>query len=130
VIITPDLGLLKSPMQFGTDKNNLLYMVVPNGLGYKNVGPNEGGRAIFRFSTTEKGTLTLSFYIDAADIDNDSWHIKLDDNEFVNWNDLVTSGWQWKDFSEKYQLDAGNHILIINQREDGAKMSKISLTMK
>jgi len=121
---------LKKPMQLETDKNGVLYMIVPNGLGYANMDPGQGGQAILHFTAENKGTLKMQFEINGSDIDNDSWHFKLDDNDFATWNDNVTSGWQWKNFNKEYMIEKGRHVLIINQREDGSKMSNIKLTLE
>jgi len=116
-------------MELTSDKDGVLYIVVPTEEELLEE-PGRGGRAIYGFNTSQKGILHLDFYINCDNITNDSWHIKLDDNPYVNWNDLVTKGWEWKEFANEYPVEQGKHILIVDQREDGAKMSEIRLTLK
>ncbi len=74
--------------------------------------------------------LEMSYYVNCPGINNDSWHIKVGENPYVNWNDLSGSGWRWIKFPNEYPLEKGNHVLVINQREDGAMMARIKLTLK
>ena len=129
IVLGPAKAILTPPMELMSDKDGVLHIVVPTE-GQEPEEPGKGGRAIYGFNTSQKGILHLDFYINCDNITNDSWHIKLDDNPYVNWNDLVTKGWEWKEFAKEYPVEQGKHILIIDQREDGAKMSEIRLTLK
>jgi len=129
VLLKPLKAILTPPMELTSDKDGVLHTVVPT-VGENLDEPGKGGRAIYSFNTSEKGTLRLYFYINCDNITNDSWYIKLDDNPYVEWNDNVTKGWAWKEFAQEYPVEKGKHILIIDQREDGAKMSEIRLTLK
>jgi len=128
MVIAPLKAILTPPMTLMSE-GGVLYTVVPT-KGVRLDGPGKGGRAIYSFKTTQKGILHLDFYINCSNINDDSWYIKLDDKPYVTWNDLVTSGWEWKEFAKEYPVEKGKHILIIDQREDGAKMGNIKLILK
>ena len=129
IIILPDAGIITPPLEIQQTPDGMPYMVVPT-LGARLEKGEKGGRAVFSFTTAAKGTLVMDCYIDGASNDDDSWYITLDENEYVNWNDNVTKGWEWRRFSQEYPVEKGKHLLIIDQREDGAKLAKIKLTLK
>ena len=127
-IILPVAGIITPPLVVQETADGMAYMVVPT-LGGRLDQGEKGGRAVFSFGTAAKGKLVVEFYINGASNDDDSWYIKLDDNDYVNWNDNVTKGWEWRKFRE-FDVEKGKHLLLIDQREDGAKMAKIKLTLK
>ena len=130
-MLTPLQGLLTPPTRIVYDGGGMAYMVVPTeGTRLEEPGAEGAGRAVFRFNTAQEGTLVLQFYINCPSNEDDSWHIKLDDNPYFTWNDIITKGWQWKKFPQEYAVEKGKHILIMDQREDGAMMGKIKLTLK
>ena len=51
----------------------------------------------------------------------------MDNGDFVMYNGLVTSGWQWVKL-DSYNLTAGEHKLTITYREDGAELDKICIS--
>ncbi|MHC4388828.1 MAG: HEAT repeat domain-containing protein [Planctomycetota bacterium] len=128
-LLKPLQAVLTPPMELTSDQDGVLFIVVPTE-DQRLEEPGTGGRAIYSFSTSQKGVLHLDFFIDCADNNNDSWHIKLDDHPYVKWNDNITKGWQWKEFAQEYTVEKGKHILIIDQREDGAKIGEIGLKLK
>jgi hypothetical protein len=129
IVLGPVKAILTPPMELTSDKDGVLHIVVPTE-GQRLEEPGKGGRAIYSFNTSQKGTLHLDFYIDGASNNDDSWHVKLDDNPYFKWNDNITKGWEWKEFPQEYPVEKGKHILIIDQREDGAKISEIRLKLK
>lgn len=128
-IISPTEGIITPPLKIIYGEDGTAYMVVPTKGASLKQG-QKGGRAVFSFSTAKKGTLALEFHINCPSNEDDSWYIKLDENRYINWNDTVTKGWQWRKFPEEYSVAKGKHILVIDQREDGAMMGKIKLTLK
>jgi hypothetical protein len=128
-LLKPLQAVLTPPMELTSDEDGVMFIVVPTE-DQRLEEPGTGGRAIYSFSTSQKGVLHLDFFIDCVDNNNDSWHIKLDDNPYVKWNDNITKGWQWKEFAQEYTVEKGKHILIIDQREDGAKIGEIRLTLR
>lgn len=73
------------------------------------------------------GTYYLFSRLDCPNANDDSFYLKIDNGEFVTYNNLQTNGWQWKKLS-KTELTAGEHVLIISYREDGAKIDKLCIT--
>ncbi|MHC4388773.1 MAG: HEAT repeat domain-containing protein [Planctomycetota bacterium] len=128
-LLKPLQAVLTLPMELTSDQDGVLFIVVPTE-DQRLEEPGTGGRAIYSFSTSQKGVLHLDFSINCADNNNDSWHIKLDDHPYVKWNDNITRGWQWKEFAQEYTVEKGKHILIIDQREDGAKIGEIRLMLR
>jgi hypothetical protein len=51
----------------------------------------------------------------------------MDEGEFVSYDGLSTSGWEWKELNN-YRLTAGEHMLTIANREDGASIDKLCIT--
>ncbi|MHC4194333.1 MAG: HEAT repeat domain-containing protein, partial [Planctomycetota bacterium] len=100
-LLKPLQAVLTPPMELTSDQDGVLFIVVPTE-DQRLEEPGTGGRAIYSFSTSQKGVLHLDFFIDCADNNNDSWHIKLDDHPYVKWNDNITKGWQWKEFAQEY----------------------------
>jgi HEAT repeat protein len=129
ILLKPLKAILTPPMELTTDEDGVLHIVV-SGEGQRLEEPGKGGRAIYSFNTSQKGTLHLDFYIDGASNNDDSWHVKLDGNPYFKWNDNITKGWEWREFPQEYPVEKGKHILIIDQREDGAKISEIRLKLK
>lgn len=58
--------------------------------------------------------------------DDDSYWIKMDDEEFELINDLTTQGWEWLEIKND-ELAAGDHILSIAFGEDGASLDKLAI---
>jgi len=127
-IILPDAGIITPPLVIQETGEGMAYMVVPTA-GTRLDKGEKGGRAIFSFGTAAKGKLVIECYINGASNEDDSWYIKLDDNDYINWNDNITKGWEWRKFHD-FDVEKGKHLLVIDQREDGAKMAKIKLTLK
>ncbi|MBN2524483.1 MAG: T9SS type A sorting domain-containing protein [Bacteroidales bacterium] len=57
---------------------------------------------------------------------DDSYWIKIDDEEFELIDDLTTTGWQWLEL-KSYNLIAGEHTISIGFGEDGASLDKLAL---
>ena len=127
-IILPSAGIITPPLVIQKTNDGMPFMVVPT-LGSRLDMGQKGGTAVFSFATAAKGKLTIEFYINGASNDDDSWYIKLDEKDYVNWNDNVTKGWEWRKFRE-FDVEKGKHLIIIDQREDGSKMAKMKLTLK
>jgi HEAT repeat protein len=128
VVLTPMDAIITPPMQMMTDGSGVLHTVVTTEGVIAEIG--QGGRAVYNFSAAEGGTLELEFYVNCRGITNDSWYVRLDENPYVTWNDNATEGWEWRKFPNQHAIGKGEHLLIIDQREDGAMMSNIKLILK
>lgn len=81
----------------------------------------------YPFSVSIDSTYYLYARLNCPSYNDDSFWIKMDDNSYQLNNGLVTSGWQWLQL-QSYDLYAGDHILSITYREDGAKLDKLYIT--
>lgn len=83
--------------------------------------------AEYPFTITKDSTYYLQARLNCPGYNDDSFWIQLDDGDFIMYNGLVTSGWQWVRL-DTFDLAPGDHILNVSYREDGAKLDKICLT--
>lgn len=58
---------------------------------------------------------------------NDSYWAKMDDGEFVKYDNLIVEGWRWK-LLGSYDLTAGEHTLTFANCEYGARLDKICIS--
>ena len=79
------------------------------------------------FSVTAGGSYAVHARLNCPSPDDDSFWIKMDDGEFQMLNNLGTRGWDWGKLND-FRLQAGDHILTITYREDGAKLDKIRIS--
>jgi lysophospholipase L1-like esterase len=108
--------------------SNGKYVTVKSGTESLTEAPSDSsGYIIIPFSVDSSGYYSVFGRINCPTYDDDSFWIKTDENEFIMYNGLVTSGWQWMKFDD-YMLSEGEHILTIAYREDGAKLDKIAVS--
>ena len=81
----------------------------------------------FSFSVISNDTFSVSARLNCPTYDDDSYWVKMDVGTFLNYNGLVTNGWEWMKFSD-YILTEGAHTLSIAYREDGTKLDKVYIT--
>lgn len=79
------------------------------------------------FSIDDKGMYYIYARLNCASASDDSFYIKIDDEEFKVANGLRTNGWEWVEMS-KASLETGEHTLTITYREDGARIDKVGFT--
>ena len=67
--------------------------------------------------------------------DDDSFYVSMDGGADSLWDTTISSSWVWNRVSHRngsdpvvYNLSAGNHTLVIKQREDGTKLDEIIIT--
>jgi hypothetical protein len=112
-------GTLTAPMVINGD-----YIEVPDGEG------NEGtGRVHFMVKATAATTVSLSCEIKTPTGADDSFYVWFDDNfdDKYQWDTGQISSFTWKTVSKSFALSAGDHILHIGNREDGAKLRKVKI---
>ncbi|MFA9391118.1 MAG: T9SS type A sorting domain-containing protein [Prolixibacteraceae bacterium] len=90
---------------------------------------------VYNFQINEGGNYKVWARVLAPSYDDDSYWVKVDDGEWVNWNGLAeNSGWAWNDVNDGsnlaiiYALDTGSHSLSVCYREDGASLDKFYIT--
>lgn len=104
------------------------YVTVQSGLNSTANAPTGAAAAIaLPFTIETAGSYNFFARINCSNADNDSYWVKIDNGSFVMVNNLVTSGWQWKQLTSA-NLATGSHTLTIAYREDGAHLDKIAIT--
>lgn len=104
------------------------YVTVQPGLNSTANAPTGAAAAIaLPFTIETGGSYNFFARINCSNADNDSYWVKIDNGSFIMVNNLVTSGWQWKQLTSA-NLVTGSHTLTIAYREDGAHLDKISIT--
>lgn len=91
---------------------------------------------VYNFHIAESGNYKVWGRLKAPTYDDDSFWIKMNNGEWINWNGLaVKTNWEWMAvFSGSaenhviYPLDTGWHTLTVCFREDGASIDKFYLT--
>lgn len=92
-----------------------------------NVPSGENGLITIPIQIDSQGPFTIYGRVNCPTPDDDSFWMKLNDGLFEMKNGLFTNGWEWKSFGE-YQLPAGENLLTIAYREDGARLDKIAVS--
>ena len=82
---------------------------------------------VIPFTIENEGTHYLYGRLDCPTADDDSYWLKIDDGSFIMVNGLTTSGWEWLRMTST-TLTAGEHVLTIAYRENGANLDKISVS--
>ena len=118
-----DWNILNDPQA-----SNGKYVTVKSGVESLNSAPTDSsGYIIIPFSVDSAGSFSVFARLNDPTYNDDSYWVKMDGGTFTMDNGLVTSGWQWLKFND-YTLTAGDHILTIAYREDGAELDKICIT--
>lgn len=108
--------------------SNGSYITVKSGVESLNNAPStDDGLVSIVFSVDSSGTYSIYGRLNNPTYNDDSFWLKVDDGDFVLYNGLVTSGWNWVKFDD-FTLSEGDHVLQIGYREDGATLDKISIT--
>ncbi len=108
--------------------SNGKYVTVKPGIQSLNSAPaDSSGRIYLPFSVDSSGNYSIYGRLNNPTFDDDSFWISVNGSEFELYNGLVTSGWEWVQFGN-YDLDAGDNLLTIGYREDGATLDKIAIS--
>ncbi|MFT3751791.1 MAG: GDSL-type esterase/lipase family protein [Paludibacter sp.] len=104
--------------------SNGKYLAIQPGNNSTSSAPGTAGQITYTFNV-EAGIYDMYWRVLLPTTSDDSFWMKLDNGAWsqVSWGAAVTS-WLWKKVGS-YELTAGNHILAVAYREDGAKLDKI-----
>lgn len=91
---------------------------------------------VFNFKVEEAGTYKVWGRVLAPTADDDSFWVRLNDGDWVNWNSIPGgSSWAWDDVHNQadanpmlYTLEPGDHKLYVCYRENGAGIDKFYIT--
>ncbi|HYX08484.1 MAG TPA: sialate O-acetylesterase, partial [Bacteroidales bacterium] len=110
-----------------TGASNGTYVTITPGMNSTNQAPSDSaGTIYFPFTIDTAGFFSVYARMNCPNTNDDSFWVKIDDNPFQAVDGLFTSGWQWRRFIDA-ELSAGNHVLAVAYREDGAKLDKIAI---
>jgi hypothetical protein len=140
--ITIDMyaAVLNAPMAQGVhNATGLTYIEVPNGNGGLLQNNNAAaGWATINFQVPVAGAYKLWGLVNAPNGSDNSFHVKIDNGNYVEWKIETLSGtnsFDWREVrsnnennEEVFNLSAGAHMLEVRQREDGTKISLMAVT--
>jgi C1A family cysteine protease/PKD repeat protein len=118
-----------------TDASNNAYIEIQPGNNSSDNAPADIiGHAIFPFHVCD-GSYIVWTRVKTPTPDDDSYWVKMDDGEWIRWNNITNSStWIWDNVKDEtkavvsFDLSAGDHELTIAYREDGAKLDKVFIT--
>ena len=88
---------------------------------------NSKDHIVITFTADKDATYSVFGRLNCPTADDDSYWIKMDDEEFAMANGLGTRGWEWVRIT-RHRLTAGEHKLTIAYRENGAKLDKLCIS--
>ena len=106
-----------------TSASNSQYITPLNGLG------NEIGEVSYRFQIQKAGIYKVIGRVRALVDGDDSFYVRMNYGRRYFWELPESAGWIWRDVSNgwardevNFELEAGEHTLRIENREDGAML--------
>ena len=130
-------GSVTTPMKIKEDYTASAGYYVVTDTGKNTSSAPENGRTTYNFEITEEGTYKIWARVIAASGDDDSFWIKIDENEWVSWNEIERGEeWIWDEVHDSnnndtvvsYNLTPGTHTLTVTYREDGTLLDKFLIT--
>lgn len=106
------------------------YVTVKSGNNSNNSAPTDSKELVsIKFKITRPTTYVLWLRTICPSANDDSFWLRLDNEEWSSWNGIPTSSeWQWNKCPRTYTMLEGEHTLHIGYREDGAKLDKLLLS--
>ena len=106
------------------------YVMVKPGNNCKNSAPDGAeGWVSVSFDITRPTTYVLWMRTICPTPDDDSFWLRLDNEEWSEWNGVPnSSAWQWNKCPRTFTMLEGRHTLHVGYREDGSKLDKLLLT--
>ncbi len=114
--------------------NGWYVQTTPGIQSLSNPSTNPDDLISYTFITEESGMYKFWARMITPTPNDDSFWIKIGNHDWVMWNNIPSrSSWHWDDLHEHssldnvvfFELEAGEHELLICMREDGAQMDKI-----
>ncbi len=136
--IEAEAGEISAPMMVHAvgEASGGQYIEVRGGNNNINSAPADG-HTIYTFNISDAGTYKIWGRVKIDMDDEDAFWIKMDDNNWVIWQDIeVGCKWHWDevhDYKNKnqvmtYNLDAGAHTLVLTYGMDQARLDKLLIT--
>ena len=79
------------------------------------------------FIITKDTTYYVFARVYCSNSKDDSYWLKVDNGNYVKYDNLITTGWQWVRLASA-DLSAGEHTVAIAYSEDGAKFDKLCIS--
>ena len=135
ITLMAESGSLKAPMVKAT-ANGVSYIWSPEGTGLKTLTSADAGLAYVNFKVTTSDFYKIYMLVDAPDAKSASTYLKVAASQSIDWHILTTKGFEWREVtSTTAKLDSPFYItggidngIEIRQRDDGLKISKITIT--
>ncbi|MFA9391122.1 MAG: endo-1,4-beta-xylanase [Prolixibacteraceae bacterium] len=107
--------------------SNGYYLSAKEGLSSNTVPKNEDDFINLAFSVGAASDYSVYLRVNCPTTSSDSYWLVLDDNSTKAVSGLKSVGWEWKS-AAKFTLTAGEHVLKIAYRENGALIDKICIS--
>lgn len=136
IVLEAEDGILESPMTIGEDMaaSGDAFIEVPNGTGsVMNLKAKSAGSAEYVFSIPETGRYMIWGRVLAASGKDDSFFVSIDGTVIATWHTAQSDTWIWDAVrdgtspAQPFFLESGEHVLVVMQREDGAKLDQIRI---
>lgn len=130
VTLEAECGTLGSDWVKGSDNeaSNEAYVVSKSDRQVTTKGDIDAASTIeIPFSVDTVGNYGVFVRMNNPTSDNDSYWIRMDDNNFTLKLSLGTDGWEWKKLAE-YELTPGDHTVYLSYRENGGWVDKFSIS--
>ena len=128
-------GSLRAPMVKAAE-NGTTYIWSPEGNGTKTLASADAGLAYVNFKLTNSDFYKVWMLVNAPDAASDSVWVKVAGSDMKEWHIKATRGFEWREVTTGTQfLDTPFYIaggmnfgVEIRQRDDGLKISKVTIT--
>lgn len=128
-------GSLRAPMEKAT-ANGVSYIWAPEGKGLKTLTSADAGLAYVTFKVASSDFYKVWMLVDAPDANSDSMFLKVAGSPSVEWHIKLTKGFEWREVTNTtsfqdspFYIPGGSNFGVdIRQRDDGVKISKITVT--
>lgn len=135
ITLMAESGSLRAPMVKAT-ANGVSYIWAPEGTGTKTLTSSDAGLAYVNFKLTNSDFYKVYMLVDAPDANSDSMFLKVAGSQNTEWHIKTTKGFEWREVTSTtsyldspFYIAGGNDYGIdIRQRDDGVKISKITIT--
>lgn len=110
------------------DMSNGAYVTVkPENESFDEAPTKDDDCIVMTFSVDKDASYYLFGRLNCPSADDDSFWVKIDDQQFSVANGLITNGWEWVKMSS-FDLSAGEHTLTMSYRENGALLDRLCIS--
>lgn len=135
ITLMAESGSLRTPMVKATS-GTTSYIWAPEGTGTKTLTSADAGLAYVSFKLTNSDFYKVWMLVDAPDANSDSAFVKVAGSDTKEWHIRATKGFEWREVtngtnfqdSPFYIAGGATFGVEIRQRDDGLKISKITIT--